>query len=182
LGISDWGFWSGEYTLKTPLRIVLKELVMRSIGPVPVLGCLPLLFALMLAGICEICIADSPGRQLTPDALKALNRSGEPPFRLYVTATAAGERMEYRVTVERKKGDLPPKLEVRLNVVEAKSLLVSCPVAEHQAKTVVSYDFVVSRKHLAESLLIITDREYVPKDEPEAGGAYWFQLIDFAEP
>jgi hypothetical protein len=138
-------------------------------------------FALaLLVGICGICLADSPGRQFSADNLKALNLDEAEPFEFSVTATAAGSRVQYRVRVKRKKGNVPPKLDVRLNVVDQNSLLVSCLVAESRDKSGLSYEFSVSRKHLAESLLIITDKEYVPK-EPE-GGAYWFGLTDFASP
>ncbi len=134
---------------------------------------LPFMFAaVLMVGTCEICIADSPGIHLTPDNLK------KQPLLFQITATAEGDRVRFRVTVERKKVNVPPKVDVRLNIVDGKALLVSCLVAESREKHVLSYEFLVAQKYLTESMLIITDKENVPKSPED--GAYWFLLSDFA--
>jgi hypothetical protein len=107
---------------------------------------------------------------------------GEQPFRFVIAAgESRDDSVRFTVTVQGKQAKAPPAHSVWLSVFNGEVQLVNCRVAEGKREGTVVYEFIVSRKYLVRSKLLLEETDAAQRGVP-SGDIYWFYLQDFAHP
>jgi hypothetical protein len=118
----------------------------------------------------------SSGTRLTTENL------GEQRFRFVIAAAESrDDSVRFTVSVQGKQANAPPALSAWLSVFNGEAQLVNCRVAEGKREGTIAYEFIVSRKYLARSKLLLEETDAAQRGVP-FGDNYWFYLQDFAQP
>jgi hypothetical protein len=137
------------------------------------------LFALAVSLLAVASVfAGSTGTRLTTKNV------GEQPLRIVIaTREGSNDSVEFTVSVQRKQAKARPTLSAWLSVFDGERQLVNCRVAEEKRKGEgsVVYNFLVSRKYLAKSKLLLEETDAAQRGVP-FGDYYWFYLQDFTPP
>ncbi len=116
--------------------------------------------------------ADSPGTRLTKENI------GEQPLRIIVgTEELANDSIRFTVSVQRKQAKAPPGLSAWLSVFDREAQVINCQIAGGNREGAAVYEFIVARKYLGKSKLLLEETDARQRGLPQ-GEVYWFYLQD----